>query len=118
MMTKNFAASNYLALTPVYILHSCQYGRFWYKKILNLNSQIKVILAVLIPRFIFGRFIWVETRKTIFKECAKMSEMVSQDLSYSVATFVAVENMNAVSNHSILWPKLDYIHVGSSAVEI
>ena len=47
-----------------------------------------------------------------------MSEMVSQDLFYFVATLVSVENMNAVSNHSILWPKLGYIHVGSSAVEI
>ena len=44
-----------------------------------------------------------------------MSEMVS--LSYFVATLVSVENMNAVSNHSILWPKLD-ISVDTSAVEI
>ena len=36
-----------------------------------------------------------------------MSEMVS--LSYFVATLVSVDNMNAVSNHSILWPKLGYI---------
>ena len=98
-----------MALTPDYISQSYQYGQFWYNKILNLNSQIKVILAVPFPRFIFGRFIWVETRKAVFKECAKMSEMVSQDLSYFVATLVSVENMNAVSNHSILWPKLGYI---------
>ena len=98
-----------MALTPDYISQSYQYGQFWYKKILNLNSQIKVILAVPFPRFIFGRFIWVETRKVEFKEYPKMSEMVSQDLSYFVATVVAVENMNAVSNHSILWPKLSYI---------
>ena len=74
-----------------------------------MNSQIKVILAVPFPRFIFGRFFCVETKKAVFKECAKMSEMVSQDLSYFVATLVSVENMNAVSNHSILWPKLGYI---------
>ena len=46
--------------------------------------------AVHFPRLLFVRFIIkMETRKSVFKGCAKSDLVVRQDLSYSLTTLVS-----------------------------